>query len=274
MFSVDYTVISLSIKIFVLVVVSLLSYKKKYLDVNGIMSAVIVGGIIIFLGGWIFFILLLIFLLVGSILSKTGREETFDFSAYFNGGSIRGWKNVIANGFWPMYSAIMYYLLPASSKNYAVFLFLGSLSSMMSDTVSTEIGLYFGGEPVLITNPKRKVPKGYSGGVTLIGLLGGAIASIIFSFIAVIFLDLYNPLSYLILVLSGFLGSIFDSFLGALIQAKYRCEKCGAIVETKLHCGYNTVLIKGYESIDNHMVNFLSSLFGGVLAVISYSLLL
>jgi uncharacterized membrane protein len=145
---------------------------------------------------------------------------------------------------------------------------------MLSDTVSTEIGLYFGGEPRLIINPRKKVPKGYSGGVTIVGILGGLISSLIFSLLSIYVFNLVNPLFYCIFALSGFLGSVVDSIFGATIQAKYKCTKCGSIIESSFHCGHMTTLVKGFESIDNHMVNFLSSLFGGVFSVILFSLLL
>jgi len=266
--------VDMLLKLIILLGISLLSYRKKYLDFKGVLAAFFIGGLILFLGGWGFFFLLFIFLLVGSVLSKTAKSESFDFAAYFNGSSIRGWRNVLANGFWPTYAAIMYFLTPPYYRDYAIVFFVGALTSMMSDTVSTEIGLHFGGEPRLIINPKERVPKGYSGGITVEGILGGLVSSLIFSLLSIYIFNLVASYFYSIFVISGFLGSVVDSILGATIQAKYKCIKCGSIIESSLHCGYPAILIKGFESIDNHMVNFLSSLFGGVASVTLFSLLL
>jgi len=258
----------LILKIFALAGVSLLSYRYKFLDLSGILTALLVGGSILFMGGWNFFILLLIFLVVGSLLTKISHSKDNELIYFFNNGSVRGWRNVLANGFWPMYAAILYSLFPPTYRIYAALFFIGSLTSMVSDTVSTEVGLYFGGEPFLITNPRARVPRGYSGGITLEGLLGGFLSALVFSLISTNLFNIENFKLFLIFALSGFLGSVFDSILGATIQAKYKCVKCGSIVESRFHCGYETKLLKGFESLDNHTVNFISSLFGGVCVIV------
>ena len=261
------------LKFITLVSISILTYKRGYLDRKGVITAFLLGSVVIYFGGWIFFFLLLVFMLVGSILTKIVNRKSVDWVSYFNNGGIRSWKNVIANGFWPMYASTLYAILPRNYGGYILFFFLGSLTSMVSDTVSTEVGMYFGGDPVLITNPKIRVPKGYSGGVSLPGLLGGLISSILFSYLASILLGIKNIVSVYSLAVAGFSGGILDSLLGATIQAKYKCKYCGMIVETKYHCGNETELIKGFEPLDNHMVNFISSLLGGIIAFIFYYLL-
>ncbi|HEW94245.1 hypothetical protein DRN84_00915 [Candidatus Geothermarchaeota archaeon] len=266
-------VIDLSVRFLVLLLISIFTYRKKYLDGKGVFAAFIIGVLIIYTGGWVFFILLFIFMIVGSILTKIVRKKSVDWVSYFNSNGLRSWKNVLANGFWPMYSAIIYSIYPDTHKMYAMFFFLGSLTSMMSDTVSTEVGMYLGGAPVLITNPKVHVPKGFSGGVTLIGLLGGLMSAILFSYLSAILFGLSSIYDVYTLILAGFIGSIIDSILGATVQAKYRCKLCGSVIETRYHCGEEAELVKGFEPIDNHVVNFISSLAGGVLAVIFYSLL-
>ena len=265
--------IDLSAKFLVLLLISLFTYRKRYLDGKGVFIAFLIGALIIYSGGWTFFILLFIFMLVGSILTKIAAKKSVDWTSYFNNNGLRSWRNVLANGFWPMYSSIIYSIYPNAYKIYAIFFFLGSLTSMMSDTVSTELGMYLGGEPVLITNPKVHVPKGFSGGITLVGILSGLISAILFSYLSAILLDISSIYDVYMLTLAGFIGSIIDSLLGATIQAKYRCKFCGSIIETRYHCGEEAELIKGFEPIDNHVVNFISSLVGGVLAVIFYSLL-
>ncbi len=266
-------VIDLPARFFILLLISIFTYRKKYLDGKGVFTAFIVGALIIYSGGWAFFILLFIFMIVGSILTKIAGKKFIDWTSYFNSNGLRSWKSVLANGFWPMYSAIIYSIYPDTYRMYAIFFFLGSLTSMMSDTVSTEVGMYLGGTPVLITNPKVHVPKGYSGGVTLIGLLGGFISAILFSYLSAVLLGIFSIYDVYILISAGFIGSIIDSVLGATVQAKYRCKLCGSVIETRYHCGEEAELVKGFEPLDNHVINFISSLAGGVLAVTFYSLL-
>lgn len=68
-----------------------------------------------------------------------------------------------------------------------------------------------------------------------------------------------SVISFIIIILSGFLGSLIDSILGASIQVKYKCEKCKKITERKEHCGKETNYYKGIKWIDNNLVNLLSN---------------
>jgi uncharacterized membrane protein len=59
------------------------------------------------------------------------------------------------------------------------------------------------------------------------------------------------------------LGSLFDSFLGATVQAIYFCPTCDK--ETERHpvhtCGTPTAMIRGWEWLNNDWVNFGCSAF-------------
>ncbi len=72
----------------------------------------------------------------------------------------------------------------------------------------------------------------------------------------------------------GLAGSLCDSLLGATVQQIYTCVVCQKETEKKLHCGQPTRPLKGISWINNDLVNFLASLFGGLVAgVIGYLLL-
>jgi uncharacterized membrane protein len=74
---------------------------------------------------------------------------------------------------------------------------------------------------------------------------------------------------------SGLFGSLFDSLLGATVQAIYFCptEK----KETEKHplhtCGTPTVQIRGLKWLNNDLVNVACSAFG-VLSALSLTILL
>jgi len=74
---------------------------------------------------------------------------------------------------------------------------------------------------------------------------------------------------------AGLLGSLFDSYLGASIQAIYYCPACDK--ETEQHpfhqCDVKTHQIRGYHWLNNDMVNFLASLFGSGIIIILSTLL-
>jgi len=74
----------------------------------------------------------------------------------------------------------------------------------------------------------------------------------------------------LMVTLAGLLGSLFDSFLGATIQAIYHCSTCNK--ETERHplhtCGTPTTLKRGWPWLDNDLVNLGCSLFAVLVALI------
>ncbi len=72
----------------------------------------------------------------------------------------------------------------------------------------------------------------------------------------------------LIALVSGLAGSFFDSLLGATVQAMYYCPSCDKETERRIHsCGTKTQPLRGISWINNDMVNFLATLFGGFMAM-------
>ena len=70
-------------------------------------------------------------------------------------------------------------------------------------------------------------------------------------------------------ILGGLAGSLFDSLLGATVQAIYYCPTCEKETEKTLHtCGTNTQQTRGWRWLSNDMVNFISSLVGALVAVV------
>jgi uncharacterized membrane protein len=70
--------------------------------------------------------------------------------------------------------------------------------------------------------------------------------------------------------LGGLLGSLFDSYLGATVQAIYRCPHCNK--ETEKHplhtCGTKTVQVRGWSWLNNDMVNLGCAVMGAVTGII------
>lgn len=108
---------------------------------------------------------------------------------------------------------------------FAVLLALSALAEAAADTVSSEIGQVFGGQPRMITN-LRLVESGVDGGVTAGGTLAGALAACIVALVGVLclFADrtlLGRGVLTVVVALAGTLGLLFDSVLGAT------CERAG-----------------------------------------------
>lgn len=68
-------------------------------------------------------------------------------------------------------------------------------------------------------------------------------------------------------LVGGLAGAFADSYLGATVQYMYRCTVCGREVEVSEHCGHKTVRARGWSWMSNDLVNVLSSVIGGCLAI-------
>ena len=146
---------------------------------------------------------------------------------------------------------------------------LSALSCCSGDTWASEVGSVAGGKPRLITS-WRVVPKGTNGGVTTVGVAssvaGGAVVGLGYTLTLLVFwdgpafqgVDFSSQLDIVLLgAVSGFFGSMVDSVLGAIFQFSGYSEKMNKVVNVP---GSGVSHISGWNLLDNHEVNLLSSL--------------
>lgn len=266
-------------KAITLVVLAAAMYLSKSLTPSGILASVIVGVVTLFLGGWDCFIVLLTFLLLGVVFTKYKHVEKAPDTLAQEKGGVRTWVNVFANGGPAVISLILEYLY--GMEVFTVF-FLSAVCSAASDTLSTEIGLLSKSKPRMITDLRKKVEKGVSGGVTLLGTLAGLVGSLAIALVplttvaarvAGLFLNFKDYTRLVIASASaGFLGMLIDSFLGATVQALYVSKDTGLFYEDPRKCGGECVLIRGFKFFDNNAVNFSSCMLAGILGAVIYLL--
>lgn len=245
--------------------VSVLSYYFRFLNAGGAVTAFILGTLIFGLGGWVWAAPVMTFFVTSSILSKIGKRRKKKFDLVFEKGSTRDAAQVMANGGLAgiIIVAAFYYPHP---NWYPVF--LGILAAVTSDTWATEIGVFFKSMPRSILNFK-KVEPGTSGGVSLMGTLGGALGAFCIALSGYLanpelFLKSSLEMSFFWIILSGVIGSLVDSALGATLQSQYLCDLCGKVTERRIHCDKVTTLIRGWEFFHNDRVNMLCGLAGGL----------
>ncbi len=233
---------------------------------------------------------LLLFFLSSSMISKQTSPQKQLVTAEFSKDSTRDAIQVLSNSLPALTFGILFLVVdffPKVEKNGNFSFF--SLSALMfaafatiathnSDTWMTEIGINTNSIPRLITNLKKEVSKGTSGGVTIKGTCAGLLGSMVISFVYLVYVILNSNLEvmrifsqWVLLILVGTVGGLTDSLEGATIQGLYYCDHCMKVTERSTHrCGNSTKFLKGYRFVTNDLVNTSSAFISGILAIIGY----
>lgn len=146
-----------------------------------------------------------------------------------------------------------------------------SVSGCFIDSVSSDVGVLSKKEPYDIFR-RKKVQKGLSGGVSLLGTFSSLICSIIISLFTYMAMNL-NILDFILIAGIIFFQTIVDSFLGSIVQVKYICKKCKRVSEKNLCCNTKTDEISGISWINNNMVNLISSIIITIISTLVYFIL-
>ena len=248
-------------------VIGYLAYQVKALSGSGAWAAMFTGGLIFGLGGMSWAILLIIFFISSSGLSKMFTERKKKLEEKFEKGSQRDWKQVFANGGLGIILVVIHTIWPEQLWPWVAY--AGVLATANSDTWATEIGVMSVGEPRLITNGMI-VERGTSGGVSWLGVIATIAGGAFIGIFGGLFTNNISFIVFLsVITTAGLSGSLFDSFLGATVQGMYYCPKDKKDTEHyPLHsCGTKTKLIRGWQWLDNDVVNLLSSGVGGLVAM-------
>jgi uncharacterized membrane protein len=254
----------------------------------------ITGTTIFGFGGWTAGILLVAFFVSSSLLShfkqnsaqKQRAAEMFD-----KGGQRDIWQALANGGAAALFSIAYFFALQATQANSDVIhkaidlrygvsfdysipclvAVVGSLATVTADTWATELGVLSQSKPRLITNLLQAVEPGTSGGISGVGLMSAFAGSL---FISIVFLSFavrgFSDRAMLILVttiLGGFIGSLFDSLLGATKQAIYFSQQRQKETEKAFEKdGTPNKHLRGWKWLNNDWVNFISSVVGALVA--------
>ncbi len=232
----DYFFLLVTIVVSILILI--LAYIKRSIDLSALLSSSFVGTailILIYLRNprlWYWIYVVLAFFIFGNLVSK------YKFNEKEKNGveqDIRTFRNVFGNGGSAVIFSIFYYI-----TNNELFLLgiLGSMSTATADTFATEIGQIYEKNPRLITNLRKRVRVGTSGAVSLYGTIAAFIGAFLTSSIAIFF---NKPVFLAIGIVSGIIGCNMDSIFGAIFER---------------------------DIIDKHMVNFFGTFSGGISAVL------
>ena len=252
--------------------IAFLARRRRSLNKSGVVGAITSGTTIVGMGGWSWGLSLVYFFVSSSLLSHFRERDKARIAAdKFSKGSERDFTQVAANGGVATLIALIHGLTPDHLLPDHVLQagFTGTLATATADTWATELGVLSLQQPRLITTGER-VPTGTSGGITLPGTGAASLGALSLGLVCWAAAGFRKSLASLPLIalVSGLAGSFFDSLLGATVQAMYYCPDCDMEAERPVHrCGKKSKTLRGISWINNDTVNFLATLFGGIVAM-------
>jgi len=148
---------------------------------------------------------------------------------------------------------------------------LGQFGCCLGDTLASELGILSKSRPILITTLKQ-VPAGTNGAMSLLGTAVSIVGGGLIGLAMVLELLLENPacrwlgvqplIKFILLgLLSGGLGSLIDSFLGATVQETLYSTITKRILtdDSKPEARSAVSVISGRDFLSNNQVNLVSS---------------
>jgi uncharacterized protein (TIGR00297 family) len=177
------------------------------------------------------------FFILGTFVTSYKKEYKVGMQLARPNEDKRNVGQVLANGGVASILALIY----LSTKDHVVLqvMIAASLASATSDTLSSELGNVYGRNFYNLLTLKRD-KRGLDGVIsvegTLFGVLGSAVIAFIFS------VGLGWSYAFFVIVLSGFIGNLSDSMLGALFERKGK--------------------------LDNNAVNFLNTAIAAMMALL------
>jgi uncharacterized protein (TIGR00297 family) len=251
--------------------IAYLAYRAHSLNKSGAIAATVTGTIIFGIGGLNWAILLLTFFITSSALSRSFKKRKQGLDEKFSKGHERDAGQVFGNGGIATAFAALHFFFP--NELWPWLGFAAALAAVNADTWGTELGVLNPDSPRMITDLRKVVEKGTSGGISWYGTLAAFAGSGLIGLLAALLFPAENwslkTHYFLLITFSGLAGALFDSFLGATVQAMYYCPIHKK--ETEKHpvhtCGTPTVHIRGWKWLDNDWVNFSCGAFGVVVAI-------
>ena len=252
-------------------IAAFVAYRLKTLSRSGALAAFLLGAEVFGLGGLPWAIVLLVFFITSSGFSRLLKQRKTKVEGQFAKGSRRDAWQVGANGGVAGLAALLGVFLPGSVIPWV--LFAAAFAAANADTWATELGVLSKNWPRSLRNGQR-VPAGTSGAVSLAGTLAAAGGAILIALTAWLAQPAIGDTAIdrftlaLIIAIAGFAGSLVDSLLGATVQAIYWCPSCQK--ETEKHplhsCGNETALQRGWQWMNNDVVNLVCTASAALLA--------
>lgn len=259
-------------------------WATRSLSRGGAAGAFLVGTLVFGLGGLAWALLLILFFVSASLASRWHEDIKARPSFMFARGSRRDLVQVMANGGVPALLAVGNAIWPEADLFVA---YAGAVAAVTADTFATEIGLLSEADPHLITTGEP-VPRGTSGGVTVLGTLASVGGAALLGLVAAGLYALrelfafgiwdlrladWSALRILpIVAAAGLASAAVDSLLGATVQVAYFSERRQRPTERpRDEDGRPNPRVRGWRWVNNDVVNLAASAAGAAVAWLLWS---
>lgn len=238
------------------VIVAVLAYRASMLTKGGMVFTVFTGMLVGAAFGFFGLLLLGVFFVSSSLASKYRHREKRRAEEIVEKAGARDQWQVLANGGVAWALSVAMIIAPSPVWLYG---FTASLAAAASDTWASELGVLAKRNPRSVLT-FRRVEPGTSGAVSWYGTAMSFTGSLLITFVSFLFVEM-NGAVFLVVLVSGLIGSMVDTLLGATLQRKFRCVVCGKGTEKTVHHGKATQYVSGIRWLGNDAVNFLSNAF-------------
>ncbi len=236
-YAIQTTILYLSEAFALSFILALLSTKAGVADESGLLSATLIGTVIIIFTDIRYFIVILAFYIAGSAATKYMYRAKYESGIAEPAGGARGFVNVFSNSLPALFFAVNYGFYGVDAFKLA---FVASVATALGDTMASEIGKT--SENVYLITNFSKVKPGTNGGISLKGELAAVAGCLIISVLAWI-LKIIPVHAIPITFAAAFTGVHIDSLLGATLEERGLLNNAG--------------------------VNFFATLAGGLLCLIA-----
>jgi uncharacterized protein (TIGR00297 family) len=219
-----------------------LAYRAKIADVSALLSAALLGVLIIVFSKFSWFLLLLTFFILGGGFTKYKYAYKRSIGIAQAKDGIRSYENVFSNSTAALTLAVAYGIFPTQTLP-IIYAYMGTVATATGDTLASEIGTTAKGSPRMITTLKPARP-GADGAVSVLGELAAIFGSAVIGLLAYILGISDNfILTVLITTAGGFFGTNVDSLLGATLQKRGLLSNSGVnLVATFAGAGISALM--------------------------------
>jgi uncharacterized protein (TIGR00297 family) len=190
---------------------------RKVLTTVGIYHAWALGITIWGCLGWQGYVVILSYLIVGSGVTRIGKDIKEAKGIAEKRDGARGPENLWGSAATGAVCAIGQAIAP---NPLWLIAYTASLSTKLSDTTASEVGKAYGKSTFLITTLKP-VPAGTEGAISLEGTIAGIIGSLLIAAIGLAVGLLTSQWDLLYCAIAAFIATNIESLIGATLQEKY-----------------------------------------------------